>query len=125
MYNITAPFTLFQGIVSSLPTEWKNDLNTDSKVEDRDQDVECFLIDTFKNLKGVSTKFYKILLTEKVVKPTQVLNRWERELGVDINIKQWIKSLTNTRIHTSCNRIRRWAYKFWLGDVPLIRFKNH
>ena len=122
-FKLVTPFTLYQGILSTIPTAWKQALRAtkpgtqEPHNSDEDEDDQHHLIDKFQNPKGASRKLYKILQEKAGNTPLKVIQRWEEEANITIDVDRWLKCLYDTRAHTICNRVRSGTYKFFLRDV--------
>ena len=66
----------------------------------------------------MSKKNYNIFLAGKSLPPVKVKERWEAEMGLQLNMKAWLKCFLEARHQNISNKQRSWTYKFIMRDIP-------
>ena len=116
-YNMKIPFTEYIGIITALPTAWKEILK--NRIDEEWDELEDHkLIDRLDESPHPSRMLYKELLKDEFIPPTKVVARWNTDLGTTYELETLLSRLEKNRICTINNKLRSFNYNFFMRNIP-------
>jgi hypothetical protein len=110
-------------IISSIPRTWKTKIKQNIEVvreEERNQEEEITpsLIEKLLNAKKPSNMIYKELINKKKQQPDNALNKWRRDLEMNLDNHTILKGHLNFHWCTTNNKTRSFNFNFLNRNIP-------
>jgi hypothetical protein len=110
-------------LISSIPRIWKTKIKKELdivRIEERHHEEETTpsLIEKLLNAKKPSNMIYKELVNKKKQQPEKALNKWRRDLGIDLDNETILKGHLNFHWCTTNNKTRSFNFNFLNRNIP-------
>jgi hypothetical protein len=110
-------------LISAIPRTWKTKLKQDIetvRIEERQQEEETTpsLIEKLLNAKRPSNMIYKELVNKKKEQPIKALDKWRRDLGINLDNQAILKGHLNFHWCTTNNKTRSFNFNFLNRNIP-------
>jgi len=110
-------FTKYYGLLAAIPKNWKKEIYMETNDEDNEE-VTDKKIDILCDKERPVNYVYNELVDEKHIVPIEKLNKWKEDMNMQIEDEKWLSSIWKERLCTISSKLRSFAYKFQLRNIP-------
>jgi exonuclease III len=108
----------YNSLISSIPREWKRQINKGNLEEDEEGEGEERLIDSIINQKKPMKYLYKELRNRKTIKPTVAIEKWKRDIETDTEEADILNGHGKNHYSTINSRLRSFNCNFLNRNLP-------